>query len=104
MKYTLHMRVRRQHIQVEDLQLDVQIAVLKLPMSGVSLETDVVRTIDVDVDLPHYPLSQKMIDHLNKERCSPSPVRAWYIIREENGTETTITPEQSMLDTKAVSA
>jgi hypothetical protein len=99
MKYSLHIRVRKQHILVEDLPLDVKVALSFLPIAGISEQTDVTRTIDVDLDLPDYPLEQRAIDYLNTSRLNASPVRVWCITREENGVETHITPEQAQRDT-----
>lgn len=99
MKHTLHLRARRQHIDVESLPLDAQYALLGIGIVGIGLETNVTRIIDLEVVLPAYPLSQEIIERLNAKRRIHE-YRSWYVTREENGTETTITPEQAMLDTK----
>lgn len=98
MRHTLHMRARQQRLLVEDLPLDVELALLDLQIAGITEDTDVVRTIDLDVDLPYYPLTKKDIHRLN-EKKRILEYRAWYIIREENGVETHITPEQAARDT-----
>lgn len=103
MKHTLHMRARKQNITVEDMPLDAQYALLGLGIAGIGLETDAVLSIDLDVVLPNYPLTQESIDNLNTKRRIHQ-YRAWYIVREENGVETTITPEQAARDAKAVAA
>lgn len=97
MKHSLHLRARKQHIRVEDLQLDVQIALLCLPIP-IDHQTDVTRTIDIDLELTSYPLTQETIDELNAKRRIHE-YRAWYITREDNGVETHITPEQAQRDT-----
>jgi hypothetical protein len=100
MKHTLHMRARQQRMLVEDLQLDVQLVLLDTRL-GITEDTDVVRTIDIDVELPNYPLTQEVVNRLN-EKKRIHEYRAWYIVREENGVETHITPEQAARDTAKV--
>lgn len=103
MKYTLHMRARKQHILVEDLPLDVQFALLGIPLTGIGMKTDITRTIDIDMEMPIYPLTQEAIEHLNAKRRIHE-YRSWHITREEDGVETTITPEQALLDAKEKAA
>lgn len=102
-KHTLHLRARRQHIDVESLPLDAQYALLGIGIAGIGLETDVTRIIDLEVELPNYPLTQEAIENLNAKRRIHE-YRAWYVTREEGNMELHITPEQAERDTKAVTA
>lgn len=101
MRHTLHMRARQQRLLVEDLPLDVQLALLDIRLAGITHDTDVIRTIDVDVELSNYPLTQVVIDRLN-EKKRVHEYRAWYITREQDGVESIITPEQAARDTAKV--
>lgn len=101
MRHTLHMRARQQRLLVEDLPLDVELALLDLQITGITEDTDVIRTIDIDVELPYYPLTKKDVDRLN-EKKRVHEYRAWYITREQDGVESIITPEQAARDTAKV--